>query len=146
MTDLYRGVILEHGKRPRNRGPVANATHAATGDNPLCGDTVRVELTVIDDVLAAIGFTGDSCAVATASASLMTERLAGATVAQARHLAAEMESLCATGTRRAAEVEAALGELVAFGVVHRHPVRVACATLAWRTLRDILAAAERRQI
>jgi nitrogen fixation NifU-like protein len=130
VADLYRTVVLEHGKRPRNRGAVAGATHAAEGDNPLCGDAVRVEMVCADDALAALGFDGDGCVLVLASASLMTERLCGRSVAEARALATTMERFCADGR---ADAEA-LGELAAFGDVHRHPVRVACALLPWRTL------------
>jgi len=130
---LYRGLVVEHGKRPRNVGRLADATHAADGDNPLCGDALRVELRVDGERVAAVRFTGECCAIATASASLMTERLTGTTRDESARLAARMEQLCATGAG-AAE----LGDLAAFADVHRHPVRVGCALLPWRTLRDAL--------
>jgi nitrogen fixation NifU-like protein len=130
-ADLYRAVVLEHGKRPRNVGTLAAATHAAEGDNPLCGDAVRVEAVVAGGVLTALRFRGESCLLATASASLMTERLAGSTPAAARRAIAAMEAWCARGVPPPGD---ALGPLAAFGDVHRHPVRVGCATLAWRTL------------
>jgi nitrogen fixation protein NifU and related proteins len=139
VDDLYRTVVLEHGKRPRHRGPVAQATHAAEGDNPLCGDALRVEIALRDDVLVAVGFTGESCAIATASASLMSEQLAGLTPAETSRLADAMESLCTTGASGDAERDRLLGELLAFAEVHRHPVRVACATLAWRIMRRALS-------
>jgi len=88
-VDLYRAVVLEHGKRPRNRGPLPCATHAADGDNPLCGDAMRVELEWRDARLSAIGFTGESCVLATASASLMTERLRGLSLEEARQISKE---------------------------------------------------------
>lgn len=130
VAALYRAVVLEHGKRPRNVGALAGATHAADGDNPLCGDVVRVEIVRDGDTLAALGFDGEGCVLVTASASLMTERLRGRTVVDARALATAMERWCADGWGDAD----ALGELAAFGDVHRHPARVACALLPWRTL------------
>lgn len=130
VADLYRTVVLEHGRRPRNRAPLAGATHAAEGDNPLCGDAVRVELVRNGDRLAALGFAGEACVLVTAAASLMTERLRGRGVAEARALAAAMERFCGEGRGDAT----ALGELAAFAEVHRHPARVACALLPWRTL------------
>lgn len=139
VDDLYRTLVLEHGRRPRHRGPVAGATHAAEGDNPLCGDALRVEVALADDRLGAVGFTGESCAIATASASLMSERLRGRTRADAGRLADAMESLCRTGLGGEPETERALGDLMAFAGVHRHPVRISCATLAWRVLRAALA-------
>jgi len=137
VDDLYRAVVVEHGKRPRHRGPVPSATHAAEGDNPLCGDAIRVELAVCGDRLDAVGFTGESCAIATASASLMCERLATRSTAEAIRLAVAMDDLCARG---AAEDPQALGDLMAFAAVHRHPVRVSCALLPWRVLRRALGA------
>ena len=137
-VDLYHAVVLEHGKRPRNRGPLPSATHAADGDNPLCGDAMRVELEWRDARLSAIGFTGESCVLATASASLMTERLTGATKAEAARLVGVVQALCAEGVDAIGEARPLLGELEAFGDVHRHPVRVGCATLPWRTLERAL--------
>ncbi len=137
-VDLYRAVVLEHGKRPRNRGPLPSTTHAADGDNPLCGDAMRVEVTWRDVRLAAIGFTGESCVLATASASLMTERLAGATKSEAVRLIGVVRALCTGGVEATGEGRMLLGELEAFADVHRHPVRVGCATLPWRTLERAL--------
>jgi nitrogen fixation NifU-like protein len=137
-ADLYRAVVVEHGRHPRNVGDLPSATHVADGDNPLCGDALRVAVEVRGDRVAALRFSGESCAIATASASLMSERVTGATLAEAGRIADAVEALCATGVRLGPDVEAALGDLVAFGDVHRHPVRVGCATLAWRTLRAAL--------
>jgi nitrogen fixation NifU-like protein len=133
-SDLYQRVVLDHGKHPRNVGRLSGATHAADGENPLCGDALHVEVVAAGDRLAALRFDGESCLLATASASLMTERLAGRTVADAARAIHAMEQLCAG--RAADDVE--LGDLRAFAAVHRHPVRVQCATLAWRTLRRAL--------
>jgi nitrogen fixation NifU-like protein len=138
VADLYRAVILEHGKRPRNVGRLAHATLAADGDNPLCGDALHLEIELDGAVLVALRFDGESCVVATASASLMTERLTGATTAEARLLSADMATLCATGSCPGSDGEPGLGELRVFADVHRHPVRVSCATLPWRTLRTAL--------
>lgn len=137
-VDLYRAVVLEHGKRPRNRGPLPSATHAADGDNPLCGDAMRVELDWRHARLSAIAFTGESCVLATASASLMTERLAGATKSEAARLIGIVRALCAGGVDAIGEGRMLLGELEAFADVYRHPVRVGCATLPWRTLERAL--------
>jgi nitrogen fixation NifU-like protein len=134
-TDLYQRVVLDHGKHPRNVGRLADATHAADGDNPLCGDALHVEVAAAGDRLTALRFEGESCLLATASASLMTERLTGRTIAEAARAIDAMEALCAG---RGGD-DADLGELRAFATVHRHPVRVQCATLPWRTLRRALA-------
>ncbi len=136
-SDLYQAVVLEHGKRPRNIGRLVGATHAADGENPLCGDALHVEVVRVDDRLTALRFEGESCLLATASASLMTERLRGCSVAEAEAAIAVMERLCGHGDGERESAE--LGELRAFATVHRHPVRVQCATLPWRTLQRALA-------
>lgn len=137
-ADLYRTIVLEHGKHPRNVGRLPAPTHAADGDNPLCGDAVRIEVARAGDVLVALRFAGESCVLATASASLMTERLRGATTPDARRLVEMMEAFCTRGGLAFAAHEEELGALRAFRDVHRHPVRVGCALLPWRTLRSAL--------
>jgi nitrogen fixation NifU-like protein len=136
-ADLYRAIVLDHGKRPRNLGRLPRASHAADGDNPLCGDAIHVELALAGDVVAALRFDGECCVLATASASLMSERVTGATAEQARRWTAAMEAFCARGPQ-AVPADAALGDLGAFADVHRHPARVACALLPWRTLARAL--------
>ncbi len=137
VADLYRAVVLEHGKRPRNVGRLAGATHTADGDNPLCGDALHVGVTLDADRVTAVRFEGESCLLATASASLMTEWLADRTVAEARRLIAQMERVCGQG--EIDQATPALVDLRPFADVHRHPVRVQCALLPWRTLQRALA-------
>ena len=136
---LYEGLVLEHAKRPRNRGRLPQATHGAAADNALCGDTIRVELEVGDAGIVAAGFEGHACAIATASASLLTEHVRGQTVGHARALVERMDALCAGAPDDAAAAGAALGELGVFAGVRRYPARVRCATLAWDALRRALA-------
>ncbi len=137
VADLYRAVVLEHGKRPRNVGRLDGATHAADGENPLCGDALHVAVALDGDRLKAVRFEGESCLLATAAASLMTEWLAGRTVGEARQLMAEMERVCAGGEVH--EASTTLADLRPFADVHRHLVRVQCALLPWRTLQRALA-------
>ena len=143
MTDaaagLYEDVVLAHAKRPRNRGPLAHATHAAAADNPLCGDEVRVEVVMEEGRVQAAGFEGQACAIVTASASLMTEHVRGRTAAEAHALAAAMEALCTGPSEPPAAEAAQLGELAVFAGVRRYPARARCATLAWHALRRALA-------
>lgn len=138
-TGLYEDVVLEHAKRPRNRGRLAHPTHAAAEDNPLCGDAIRVELEVGDGHVRAAGFEGHACAIVTASASLMTEHVRGGTVGHARALVERMESLCAGPSDDAAAAGDKLGELAVFAGVRRYPARVRCVTLPWHALRRALA-------
>jgi nitrogen fixation NifU-like protein len=137
-AELYRTLVLDHGKHPRNVGCLAEATHVAEGDNPLCGDAVRVEAVVEGERIVAVRFSGESCLLATASASLMTERTAGACRADVGRAVAVLDACCARGVV-ADEAPAELAEiLAAFVDVHRHAVRVGCALLPWRTLARAL--------
>ena len=133
-TGLYEGVVLEHAKRPRNRGQLPHATHGAAVDNPLCGDTVRVELELSDGRVQAAGFEGHACAIVTASASLMTEHVRGKTIAEVQALVDGMQTLCAGRSEEATTAGLRLGELAVFAGVRRYPARVRCATLPWHAL------------
>ena len=140
MTDLealYSGVILDHNKHPRNYRRLAPARHAV-GYNPLCGDRVTVYLRVEAGVIRDAAFEGFACAIATASASLMTESITGKTVADAELLLQRVERMVTAAGNDSLDE---LGDLSALGGVRRHPARVKCALLAWQTLRA--AAAER---
>jgi nitrogen fixation protein NifU and related proteins len=137
LRDLYQEVILDHNRRPRNFGPLPEANRQAEGYNPLCGDKVTVFLDVEDGRIAGVSFQGSGCAISTASASLMTEALAGRTVAEARELFRDFHDMVTTGT---GEGSPDLGKLAVFGGVREFPMRVKCATLAWHTLLAALEA------
>ncbi len=139
LMDLYQEVILDHCKRPRNFGALPGADHVAEGYNPLCGDKVKVYLALDGDRLAGIAFEGAGCAISTASASLMTEALAGKSVGEAQQLFAEVHGMLTGDPSQAAEESESLGKLAALGGVREYPVRVKCATLAWHTLQAALA-------
>ena len=79
LNDLYQETIIDHSRRPRNKGVIEQATHSADGHNPLCGDRVRVQLKIENGCIMGIGFQGTGCAISTASASLMTETIKGKT-------------------------------------------------------------------
>ena len=80
LTDLYQEIIIDHSKRPRNRGKLTDATHTADGYNPLCGDKLTLHLKMQDGRVAGVAFDGEGCAISTASASLMTDAIKGKTV------------------------------------------------------------------
>jgi nitrogen fixation NifU-like protein len=141
LRDLYQEVILDHGRRPRNFGPLAHASHHAEGVNPLCGDRLELHLQVEDGVIREARFEGSGCAISTASASLMTEALKGRTAADAQVLIAAFVALV-TG-RQAADADAPLGKLEVLGGVREFPTRIKCATLAWHTLDAALHGAGR---
>lgn len=135
LRDLYQQVIFDHYKRPRNRHALEHASHEAEGHNPLCGDNVKVYLEVDDGVIRDVGFEGGGCAIATASASLMTEALKGRRVAEVEHLFEEFHDMV---TSQEAPAGDRLGKLEVLAGVREFPARVKCATLAWHTLRAAL--------
>lgn len=136
LSDLYQEVILDHNRRPRNFGELAGATHRSQGYNPLCGDRLTVAVRLEGDVLREIRFTGSGCAISKASASVMTEVLAGRTRAEIRAIFDRFHAMV-TGEGAPADVERD-GEMAALAGVHQFPVRVKCATLAWHTLKAAL--------
>ena len=140
LSALYRDVILDHGKRPRNFGALAEATHSAEGQNPLCGDTIHVDLALEGDAVRDARFHGFGCAIATASASLMTESVKGKTRDEARALADRMDEICSAQGQAESTAGPAVapGALAAFESVRHYQLRAKCATLAWRTMRNAL--------
>jgi nitrogen fixation protein NifU and related proteins len=137
LRDLYQEVILDHYKRPRNFGPLADADHHAEGYNPLCGDRVKLHLRMDGDRIAGISFEGAGCAISTASASLMTEAVSGMSRQEATELERRFHGLV-TGDDREAKGGPDLGKLEALSGVREFPIRVKCATLAWHALRAAL--------
>lgn len=135
LTALYQSVILDHNRSPRNFRELSGASHRATGRNPLCGDQMTIWLKVEDGRIEEASFLGEGCAIAKASASLMTTALKGRTVTDANALFERFHALV-TGT--AAAPDDSLGRLVAFSGVSRFPVRVKCASLAWHAMRAAL--------
>jgi nitrogen fixation protein NifU and related proteins len=137
LEDLYQEIILDHNRRPRNHRPMAEATHHAEGHNPLCGDEVTVYLHIEGDTIRDISFDGEGCAISKASASLMTVRLKGRKLSEARELVREVHGLL-TGPEGEAPSLEDLGDIAALAGVRKYAVRVKCATLAWHTLEAAL--------
>ncbi len=138
LRELYQEVILDHSRHPRHFGVLENATHKAEGYNPLCGDKVNVMLVLDKDgKVADIKFTGKGCAISQASASMMTEMLAGRTLAEAQKLMEGFIHLVkgeeapglSPDDREHLDVMAGLSEF---------PMRVKCATLAWHTFSNAI--------
>ena len=138
LTDLYRDVILDHNRRPRNFGPLEDAQAVAEGVNPLCGDRLTLRLNLADDRIENIRFEGQGCAISTASASLMTEAVKGKTREEALALFDRVHRLL---TDDAADAED-LGKLAALSGVREYPARVKCASLCWHTLASALKSAD----
>jgi nitrogen fixation NifU-like protein len=138
LKDLYAEVILDHGRRPRNFGPLPGADRRANGWNPLCGDKIALGLKVADGRVAEARFEGSGCAISTASASLMTEAVRGRSPDEIGTLFDRFHDLV-TG-KAGVEGDRSLGKLAAFAGVAEFPVRVKCATLPWHTLKAALDA------
>jgi len=138
LRELYQEVILDHYKNPRNFGDLAEATHRAVGDNPLCGDNIIVSVRIDGDRVSEVQFTGSGCAISTASASLMTESVTGKTLNDCEMAFRDFHELVTSE-----QGHAALGKLAVFAGVREFPSRVKCATLAWHTLRAALAGAKK---
>ncbi|HET9651393.1 MAG TPA: SUF system NifU family Fe-S cluster assembly protein [Steroidobacteraceae bacterium] len=136
LKELYRDVILDHNRRPRNFGALAGASHHAEGNNPLCGDRLSLALRLDGDRIADIRFEGSGCAISTASASLMTEAVKGKDRAAVRQLFEEVHTLL---TQPDAPADATLGKLAALSGVREFPARVKCASLCWHTLNAALS-------
>ncbi|MGH8197432.1 MAG: Fe-S cluster assembly sulfur transfer protein SufU [Steroidobacteraceae bacterium] len=136
LAELYRDVIVDHNRRPRNRGRLAGATHRAEGDNPLCGDRLHLEVDVANDVIRDLRFEGSGCAISTASASLMSEAVKGKTRAEADLLFGAVHRML-TGADGSDALQ--LGKLAALAGVRAFPARVKCASLCWHTLNAALA-------
>jgi len=129
---LYQALIVEHDRVPRHQGPLPGATHAATIDNPLCGDVVTLRLIVHSERVASAAFEARGCALSRAAASMLTERVIGRPIAELAPLVAEFERFVSAPPDDA--VPAELGDLAAFAGVRRARSRRVCATLPFRAL------------
>ena len=138
LRALYQEVILDHSKRPHNHRVMTDATRAAQGYNPLCGDKISLFVKLKGERITDVSFQGSGCAISTASASILTETLKGKTLAEAAALFETFHNLV-TGRTPPEGSKQELGKLAVFSGVSEFPVRVKCATLAWHTLRSALA-------
>jgi nitrogen fixation NifU-like protein len=135
LKDLYRDVILDHNRAPRNFGRIDAPDKRAEGHNPLCGDRLSVFVRMNGERVEDIRFEGKGCAISTASASLMTEAVKGKDRTAIRALFEQVHALL---TRHDAQPEASLGKLAALSGVREFPARVKCASLCWHTLNAAL--------
>jgi len=140
LRDLYQQVILDHNRSPRNFREIIDADRSAAGDNPLCGDRIKVYLKLEGDVIHDISFHGSGCAISQASASVMTTVVKGMTVTEAGALFTRFHAMV-TSTPGEPIAQSELGKLAAFAGVREFPARVKCANLAWHTLHAALEAA-----
>jgi nitrogen fixation NifU-like protein len=140
LDDLYRELILDHYRHPRNKGRLDEANARSEGYNPLCGDEIEIDLVLRgaqdgkeEGVIEEIAFRGRGCSISQASGSMLTETVKGQSIAEAKHL---LEAFRKLMTEPEAGVDPDLGDLEAFQGVAKFPVRVKCAMLAWRVLED----------
>jgi len=143
LNDLYRDVILDHNRRPRNFGNLDSADASVEGFNPLCGDHLTLRLKLHDDTISDIRFEGQGCAISTASASLMTEAVKGKRREEALALFERVHQLL---TDDSAPDPSELGKLAALSGVREYPARVKCASLCWHTLASALKAADLKSL
>lgn len=138
LRDLYRELILDHSRRPRNFGRLPDATRSAEGINPLCGDKLRLFLALDDeDQVAHASFEGTGCAISVASASLLTEAVIGKSRNEALALfEAVTDRLTTDSPESTTAVD--IGKIRALDGVREFPARVKCATLAWHALRSAM--------
>ena len=148
LEDLYREIILDHYRSPRNRGELASPpARRVEGFNPLCGDEVVLFLDVVDGTLLDVKVSGQGCSISQSSASMMSSAVKGKTLDEVRALIRAFKSMMsvheqrldADGSEAAPEGEAPdvdLGDLAALQGVVRFPVRIKCATLSWNTLQQ----------
>lgn len=130
LEELYQEIILDHYRKPRNKGKAEPSDLSAREYNPLCGDEIEVTARLADGKIAEIKFDGHGCSISQASASIMTQKLAGKTLAEAEALIANFQRMM-RGEIPFGGKE--MGELKALEGVLKFPVRVKCATLAWHT-------------
>jgi nitrogen fixation NifU-like protein len=143
LEDLYKEIILDHYKNPRNRGELESPpAHKTEGFNPLCGDEVTVTFELRDDSLAELRIAGQGCSISQASASMMSAAVQGKSISEVRDLSREFKSMMSIHEESIdpKELDSAstatfqLGDLEALKGVVKFPVRIKCATLSWNTL------------
>jgi nitrogen fixation NifU-like protein len=137
LSELYQETILEHNKHPRNFREIPDADRTADGNNPLCGDALRVYVDMEGDVVKDVSFKGSGCAISKASASMMTQTVKGKTREEAEVLFDEFHRMV-TGGLDVESDENHLGKLKIFAGVLEFPARVKCASLSWHTLNAAL--------
>lgn len=133
INDLYQQVILDHCKQPRNFHEMPQATCSAQGRNPLCGDQLKLFLTLDGQKIADISFVGSGCCISKASASLLTEFAKGKTKGDVEKMFHQVHEMVTSG-----KVVGDVGKLAVFAGVHKYPARVKCAILSWHAVMAAL--------
>ena len=129
INDLYQQVILDHCKKPRNFHEMPQCSCSAQGFNPLCGDNLKLFLTLDGETIKDASFVGSGCCISKASASLLTENVIGKSKTEASQMFERVRDLVTTGN-----TTGDVGKLAVFAGVYKYPARVKCAILAWHAL------------
>ena len=135
LDDLYKEVILDHYKAPRNKRDLPGATVSCHRNNPLCGDEITLHARVDDGGVAEVAFEGQGCSISQASASMLTEAVTGLSVGEAEELTERFRGMM---EGRVDPDEDTFGDLMALKGVVKYPVRIKCAVLAWDVLQEAL--------
>jgi len=147
LEDLYREVILDHYRNPRNRGHLDSPTASAEGVNPMCGDELTIEVLLSDGVVSDVAINGQGCSISQASASMMTEAIKGKTREEIDDLVAKFRTMMSIDESDDGDADevldperpgATLGDIEALQGVRQYPVRIKCAALGWNTLLEAL--------
>ena len=140
LEDLYREIILDHYRSPRNRGELPPPAHKAEGHNPLCGDEITVFVQLDGDVVSDVKVSGQGCSISHSSVSMMTQAVKGKSIDEVRALVRRFKGMMSIESDDDSPMpEVSLGDLEALQGVVKFPVRIKCATLAWNTLVEALA-------
>lgn len=143
LEDLYREVILDHYRTPRNRGELPPPAICTEGTNPLCGDEIKIFLDVHDGVVRDVRFSGHGCSISQASASMMTAIAKGKPIEQVRAVAKRFKQMMTIEEDDGSiPADIRLGDIEALQGVVKYPVRIKCAVLGWNTLLEGLATSE----
>ena len=136
LDEIYKEVILDHYKNPRNKREMPDAPLTCSKNNPLCGDEITVYVNAEDGKVLEVSFVGQGCSISQSSASMMTEAVSGKTVEEVEALASDVRAMLAGELE---PDEDTFGELVALNGVVKYPIRVKCAVLAWDVLQEALS-------
>jgi nitrogen fixation protein NifU and related proteins len=136
LDDIYKEVILDHYKNPRNKREMPEASFTCSRNNPLCGDEITVFVRAEDGKVHEASFVGQGCSISQSSASMMTDAVAGKPVEEVQQLVGDFRSMMA-GDLDPSEDE--FGDLVALKGVVKYPIRIKCAVLAWDVLQEALS-------
>ncbi|GAA3733453.1 Fe-S cluster assembly sulfur transfer protein SufU [Salinicoccus jeotgali] len=131
LNQLYRSVIMDHYKNPRNKGVIENGTMTIDMNNPTCGDRIRLTLNVVDEIVEDVKFDGEGCSISMASASMMTESITGKNINEALAMGDEFSKMMLGEDY---DITEDMGDIEALSGVTQFPARIKCATLSWKAL------------